>query len=446
MTEVAIDPNTAESVGVACGSCKRRYRIKQAPRKASPEMERYRKARAFFEHRVGGIDPAAAYSVLEGIMTLADARGASATPAASSPAVPSQTASRPAPPATPAPSSPSAPGTPAPETSAPETSAPGTRAPVTPEQGTRAQIRVTAPYLPSGGPEPSIPAAPAVTTMKMPAQPAGGRRMEEGPEYDDGFKAAVRDGCLTPQQAAERGDREALIHRLAQRHRLPSQLAVQVAENRITVHQALQRKAATEAQEVPRPQTSISHGVWNFTIATLGCLILLGAGARAWQEWEEYLTTKADAAQRPALVLPSAPVAPAEAPQGGSHAAPSTPSLTLPVTDAAGQLIMVTGPDPRSVLVAFCNTGHNAGRRQAFAIGPSSPPSGTARVGLFRNLEQPNAPMRAIRIRRDTRSGRWMAGDGHQPIQTEPSPDLSTGARLIPVTAGADIPDADPGP
>jgi hypothetical protein len=270
--------------------------------------------------------------------------------------------------------------------------------------------------------------------------------VEEGPEYDDAFKAAVRDGCLTPQQAAERGDRDALVRRLAQRHRLTHDLAVQVAENRITVHQALQRKTATEAQEVPRPQTSISHGVWNFTIATLGCLVLFGAGARAWQEWEEYLTTKADAAQRPALILPATPAPPAQAPQGGSHSAPSTPSLTLPVTDAAGQIIMVTGPDPRSVLVAFCNTGHNAGRRQAFAISPASPPSGTARLGLFRNLEQPNAPMRAIRIRRDTRSGRWLAGDGHSPIQTEAAPELSTGSRLIPVTAGADLPESDQGP
>jgi hypothetical protein len=118
----------------------------------------------------------------------------------------------------------------------------------------------------------------------------------------------------------------------------------------------------------------------------------------------------------------------------------------LPVTDAAGQIIMVTGPDPRSVLVAFCNTGHNAGRRQAFAISPASPPSGTARLGLFRNLEQPNAPMRAIRIRRDTRSGRWLAGDGHSPIQTEAAPELSTGSRLIPVTAGADLPESDQGP
>jgi hypothetical protein len=400
LTEVAVDPNAAESVSVACGSCKRRYRIKPAPRKPSPEMERYRKARVFAEQH--GIEPADAYSVLEGIMTLADARGKGAKSAVA-PAVTSQ--AKPAP------------------------------------------ARVTAPYLPSGGPEASIPAAPPISTVKMPAMSAGGeRRMEEGPEYDDGFERAVRDGCLTPQQAVERGDHDALVKRLAQRHRLTHDLAAQVAENRITVHQALQRKAVKEAQEVPRPQTSISHGVWNFTIATLGCLILLGAGARAWQEWEEYLTTKADAAQRPALILPNPPAPPAQAPQGGAHSAPSTPSLTLPVTDAAGQIILVTGPDPRSVLVAFCNTGRNAGRRQPFAISPASPPSGTARIGLFRNLEQPDAPMRSIRIRRDTRSGRWLAGDGHSPIPTEAAPDLSAGARLIPVTAGADLPEADQGP
>jgi hypothetical protein len=126
--------------------------------------------------------------------------------------------------------------------------------------------------------------------------------------------------------------------------------------------------------------------------------------------------------------------------------APDIDRYTSPVTDAAGQIIMVTGPDPRSVLVAFCNTGHNAGRRQAFAISPAGPPSGTARIGLFRNLEQPDAPMRAIRIRRDTRSGRWLSGDGHSPIQTESAPDLSAGARLIPVSAGADLSESEQDP
>ena len=371
LNEVAAPAAPEEPLRFTCRGCASRYRVSVNRPTASAETSRYQNAKAFAE--ANGIEMAAAYSVLEGIMSLEEARQMR----------PVETGGR---------------GRPQPE-SADATTGPPLR-----------------------------PPAPAV-----PAKPAGET------DYDPGFADAVRDGCLTAQQAMERGDRQSLIARLAQRHRLTPELAAQVADNRTTVHLALQRKRDHERRVVERPPASISHRLWNVMVLGMGALILGGLLVRAWAEWDDYLAARAQAATAPAVPAVAGPgaVAPPAAP---AAPAPPTPSLTLPRTDAAGQLVEVSGPDPRSVLVAFCNTGRNAGRRQPFGIGPSLPPSAAGRMGLFRSLDQPEAPLRAIRIWREARSGRWSAGNGHDPITTEPAPDLPPGLTIVPVGAGADIP------
>jgi hypothetical protein len=92
------------------------------------------------------------------------------------------------------------------------------------------------------------------------------------------------------------------------------------------------------------------------------------------------------------------------------------------------------------VLLGFCNAGRAAGRRRPFGIAPSVPPGGGIRMGLFINQEQPEAPLRAIRIHRDPRSGRWSAGDGRTPVVTENAPSLPAGGKILPVDMG--LPDA----
>jgi len=119
-------------------------------------------------------------------------------------------------------------------------------------------------------PEPASRTAPTMRTPAIPRAATARRRRSIGRRPRPGFAAAVLDGCLSPQQALERGDRRALAMRLSLRHRLPMDLALRVADNRVTVHQALQQKAAQEAREPPRPQTSVSHGVWNFMIFSVG--------------------------------------------------------------------------------------------------------------------------------------------------------------------------------
>ncbi|HEU4402268.1 MAG TPA: hypothetical protein VFT43_09195, partial [Candidatus Polarisedimenticolia bacterium] len=229
---------------------------------------------------------------------------------------------------------------------------------------------------------------------------------------------------------------------LAQRHRLPIGLAQMVADNRLTVQKALAQKAAIESREPPRPQTSVSHGVWNFMVFSIGTLILAGLGVHIYGVWGEYL------AERGASIL--APRMASAAPRFQPPAAPAVqvpqppPPFTVPRTDSTGQLVEVVGPDPRSVLIVFCTTGRQSGQRQPVEIAPTVPPSASMRLGVFRHVDQPGFPLRAVRIHRDPDSGRWVAGDGRTPILTETPPSQPSGARSIPVAP--DSPAASQGP
>ena len=188
------------------------------------------------------------------------------------------------------------------------------------------------------------------------------------------------------------------------------------------------------SKEPPRPQTSVSHGVWNFMVYSVGALIMAGLSLHIYRVWGDYLAQRGLAS----LVIPEAAAAAARHPAFTSPAAAvplPPPALTVPRTDATGQLVEVVGPDPRSVLIAFCRTGRLSGRREPIEIGPTVPPDASSRWGVFRNLGQPSMPVRAILIRKDPRTGRWSAGDGRSPITTEPPPPLPPGARTVPVSA-----------
>ncbi|HXU13075.1 MAG TPA: hypothetical protein VN898_14060, partial [Candidatus Binatia bacterium] len=93
------------------------------------------------------------------------------------------------------------------------------------------------------------------------------------------------------------------------------------------------------------------------------------------------------------------------------------------------------GPDPRSVLVAFCRSGRQSGQREPIEISPTVPPDAASRWGMFRSLGALYTPVRAILIRRDARTGRWSAGDGRSPITTVPAPELPPGTRTVPISA-----------
>ena len=401
LTPVQIPARLEAPLVVPCSGCGRSYRFAVDRPRGGGDQEHYRKARAFSE--TNKIDLASAYSVLEGIMSLEEARTLRAGGAKP----------------------------------APTKASTGARSAM--EEALRDAMAEEEPAgaLPV---EESSPTAPTVRS----AGPAAGARPSPGESetsYDPGFAAAVREGRLTPQQAVERGDRRALAMRLSQRHRLPMELALRVADNRITVQKALQHKAAIESRTPPPPQTSVSHGVWNFMVYTVGALILVALGAHIFDVWGDYRDRQGGASL---IATPAA--ASSRHPGAATAAEPAAPepppALTVPRTDATGQLIEVLGPDPKSVLLAFCRSGRQSGQREPIEISATVPPDDAARWGMFRSLGALDTPVRAILIRRDARTGRWSAGDGRSPITTVPAPDLPPGTRTVPVSAF----DPDPSP
>ena len=390
LTQVQIPARLAAPLVVPCSGCGRRYRFAVDRPRGADDQERYRRARSFSESNQ--IDLGSAYSVLEGIMSLEEARALRAG------------FSKPA--AGPAPA--------------------GGRSDIEDALRQAIEAEVPAASLRESVAHP----APTVLTAVPHSVPAPALS-ESDVAYDPGFAGAVRDGCLTPQQAVERGERRTLALRLAQRHRLPMELALRVADNRITVQKALLHKRAIESREPPPPQTSVSHGVWNFMVYTIGALIMTGLALHIYDVWGDYLAQRGLASLVVSPAAAAAVLRPATAP-----AAPEAPPpLTVPRTDATGQLVEVIGPDPRSVLIAFCRSGRQSGQREPIEISPTVPPDASARWGLFRNLGQSATPVRAILIRKDPRTGRWSVGDGRTPITTGPAPPLPPGTRTVPVSA-----------
>src|SRR5260221_2009063 len=183
LTNVEIPPSGTSPFAVACSGCGRRYNLSVHRPANAADQEPYRPAKSYSEE--DRIDLAAAYSVLEGLMPLDEAR-----------ALRQEGASRPSREAA---------------------------------LGGDAMPR----YLAGTKPQGAAPAAPAPPTPRASVKDSAAgtatratspSEMQREVAYDPGFASAVAAGSLTVQQAIERGDRRALSARLAQRHRLPSHL------------------------------------------------------------------------------------------------------------------------------------------------------------------------------------------------------------------------------
>src|SRR6266571_3799982 len=171
LTQVQIPARMTAPMVTACSGCGRKYRFAVDRPRAADDQERYRRGKEFAE--TNQIDLGSAYSVLEGVMTLEEAhklgRGATLPrPAQPGPGkTPEAAAKGPVP--------------------SPATGPPATAEALRSETVSRSTPTVRTP------------------ATKPPAAPRSGLSEQEV-AYDTGFAAAVRDGCLTPQQALERGD------------------------------------------------------------------------------------------------------------------------------------------------------------------------------------------------------------------------------------------------
>jgi hypothetical protein len=237
--------------------------------------------------------------------------------------------------------------------------------------------------------------------------------------YDEGFHAAVVEGHLTVQQASDRGDRRALASRLVQRHGLSTELALRVADNRISLAEARTQRRQVEHVPVSSRPATRSHKMLLFGCAAV---VVLGVGVQSWRK----LSTS---------TAPPAPVVGRDGSAGGGGASPSSDGPVVaddPVaaataaaevqTDHEGRVLRVAGPDPLTVLIAYCASDSMAERLEPVELARAMPPLPGTRLGIFRDADQSGALL-SIRINKDQKTRRWVAGNGRAPIaMREPPP------------------------
>jgi hypothetical protein len=225
--------------------------------------------------------------------------------------------------------------------------------------------------------------------------------------YDPEFQPAVEEGHLTPKQAIERGSRQALAVRMAKRHDLPIELALDVADNRLTVREALAKRPRPKPEIIipPEPATPSQIAFVGWLAAVLAVLI----GVFGWVMWKRDLSGARPESQPPATDS-AVKAEPAPAPSAADLL-----SLTDVETDKRGRLTRVTGPNPRTVLLAYCRANPRAAQLEPIGLAAAIPPFPGTQLGLFRDIGQENS-IRAFTIRKDGKTGRWVAGNGRRPI------------------------------
>ena len=236
-------------------------------------------------------------------------------------------------------------------------------------------------------------------------------------KYDHAFDQAVADGCLTPGQAFERGNREALAARIAERHGLSMEQAYKVADNRaplLAVLRDQKDRAQPAAVSLVRPRKPRPPWV-DRGIAAVG---LAAVVLTAWV----WYATRAIPERSPEAVV--APVLPAMSEPAARDAPPSRDAVLRSATsvrnDGQGRVIQIVGPDPRSVAIAFCESAGPERRFEVLDVTPSVPPDAGSRLGLIRDLDKNS--FQTIPIRRDRETRRWVAGDGLNPIRPSTAP------------------------
>ncbi len=126
--------------------------------------------------------------------------------------------------------------------------------------------------------------------------------------------------------------------------------------------------------------------------------------------------------------------------------APALPPVNPPVlpepiptdvtADPAGRVMRVTGPDPVSVLRAFCDQPDHAGMTPRWVV-PAVPPSSRSRLGIVSPSGDPLALME-VPIMLDRNLGLWVIGSGRHPVTLRPAREIPPGTERTPV--GRDAP------
>jgi hypothetical protein len=234
--------------------------------------------------------------------------------------------------------------------------------------------------------------------------------------YDRKFQPAIDGGCLTPEQAFERGSREAFALRVAKRHGLSESLAYAVADNRMSVLAALRRRDDRPQAPAIVADTAKRRGrsTWAGPVLAVACVGIVALALWAWQA-----TRTSGELPSPALL----PVARATASPSVSAAPGSRVQRLRSATNVErngnGLVLRIEGPDPRSVALAFVEATGPERQIELLDLSPSTPPDPRRRMAVLRELE--SKTFRALPIHQDPQTRRWVAGDGLTPLKPDPA-------------------------
>jgi hypothetical protein len=241
--------------------------------------------------------------------------------------------------------------------------------------------------------------------------------------YDPGFRDAVQRGFLTPQQANERGDRVLYATTISLNHGVEMKNAFLVADNRMPLEEAIERAAHGGERA---PDLHRTGKLWSF-IEVAGAVAMLSLLLLAIAPW-----TPPPMAVSTASTAVAAPPPPPHAVVAQKQAPKTVPSKTSFKINANGRVTQVSGPDPSSVLEGLCAHEEFAPRLSVVALTATVPPSSGDRLGIVRDLQSPGGE-RCVTIHRDKRTGKWIAGDGRNPIDIVAVPVLSGAAETPPL-------------
>ena len=216
--------------------------------------------------------------------------------------------------------------------------------------------------------------------------------------YDRSFVDAVEAGRLSPQQAAMRGKREVFAEKLVQRHQITIEQALEVADNKLPLLEAVRRSERVETIEFEPPRPGFPY-----------LKLFLAAG-----------TTLAVIAAAIVVIItqyPDVNVEPVRNQKGASKSSRVIASLQEVVTDVVyddnGLATEVTGGNPRVVLDTYCRSV------KTFKAEPVSlQAAGKDWNGLYRS----RGVLYSIRIRWDASRLLWVTGNAEDWVRGEPIP------------------------
>jgi len=234
--------------------------------------------------------------------------------------------------------------------------------------------------------------------------------------YDKAFEPAVAEGLLTVQAAWSRGSREAYAVGLQRRYELSSALALDVADNRKSLIDALEildRQEMGVLPELTGTRRRFRRQLLPVAVVIAGLLLVLGR--YGGQMWERQGRIARDLEQLSFAAVSRPPAASVRQDQIGAPG----PGLKVQ-RDELGRVTQVSAGKPTAVLEGICRLASSAGSCEWMQVRHTEPRYPGRRIGRFATAHD-DGERWVVRIRLNRSSGHWFVGTGLRPI--EPVPD-----------------------